>query len=202
MFKLPKIKQESLKYFLAAFALAFILTTVFLTLKLPKLKKPRLGFPRPKLSLPNKKTKKQFSFLTNNSGAYFDPLQLKNLIDQQDKSLLIVDLRSKKEFQKSHIKNAVNIPSYQKAEDVYGSLIDFKTIFNQFKKQAENKKLVVVYSYSFPNVLAQKISAFLINKGLPVKLLTISFQDWQMDFFRWMPEEALKKYNPDQYLAK
>ena len=77
-----------------------------------------------------------------------DPVMVKELIDSTEKSYIIIDIRSASEYRQSHIKGAINIPSYTNPDNVYQSLTNKNQEFNKQSNKLTNKKMINLNGYN------------------------------------------------------
>lgn len=129
-----------------------------------------------------------------------DPVMVKELIDSTEKSYVIVDIRSAGEYKKSHIKNAINVPAYQNAKNVYQSLTNKNQELNREKNKILGKKLIIVYGYHPEADITDDMVSYLKKIGLPVRVLNVSWYEWRSNFYSWMPSEALQDFSINKYL--
>ncbi len=73
------------------------------------------------------------------------PHGLRKLMDKQDKSFILVDLRSAVEYEKEHIVGAVNIPAYSDPDT--SAYDEEERIIGQFQALPKEKD-IIVYCYS------------------------------------------------------
>lgn len=101
------------------------------------------------------------------------PHGLRKLIDKQDKSFVLVDLRSEQEYDNGHIVGAVNIPAYKDPDT--SAYDDTTRIIGDFKKLTEfyADRSIIVYCYSMACMTGRKIGKMLADKGIYVQHLGI-----------------------------
>lgn len=112
----------------------------------------------------------------------FDPLDL--LDPAKKKELMIVDLRSKAEYDKEHVKEAHSLPVYELKNDrmVYLS-IDPSALSKLDKKQH-----IVIYGPSASFQYQQQIISDLIRQGYSVSQLAIGWNELRHFQNLWIPE--------------
>lgn len=119
----------------------------------------------------------------------YDPVRLKTRLKLGDKDLLIIDLRSKKEFSKGHVRSAINI-AWQE---------DLSAWLKQFKKQSLKNKTIILYEHSQASVLPQELSLYLKKEGYPVYYLAIGYNEWRHFYTFWLPEKDWNSWQPEQF---
>lgn len=110
------------------------------------------------------------------------PATLRKMIDEKDSSFILVDLRSKEEYNAEHIVGAVNIPAVTMNED---------EIILAFKKLPQNKT-AIVHCYSAYCMLGKQVGQVLANQGIEVKDLNIGWSEWKYFWNLWNPGEDPK----------
>lgn len=105
----------------------------------------------------------EMNFTTNPHG-------LKDVIDGKKHNVIIIDIRSEKDFLKGHIPGAVNLP-YDKYDGFEGS----ETIFPSLRKDSFN----YIYCYELLCNLSQKACKKFASLGYPVKEVKGGFKAWQ-----------------------
>jgi len=105
----------------------------------------------------------EINFTTNPHG-------VKENIDNQDKNITIVDVRSAKDYAEGHIPGAINIP-YEKHNGFHGSETEFK----ELRKDGYN----YVYCYELLCNLAKDAAIKFASLGYPVKEMAGGFNSWK-----------------------
>src|SRR3990170_8071092 len=91
------------------------------------------------------------------NAAHVSPHALRGKMDKGINDYVLVDLRSKEEYENEHIIGAVNIPAYK---DRYISAYnEVDRIVNSFKELQKNNsgKEIITYCYSTPCMTGRKI---------------------------------------------
>ena len=111
---------------------------------------------------------------------------------------ILVDLRSKEEYEKEHIAGAVNIPAYSDPDtSAYG---DKERIVKSFSELDENKD-IIVYCYSTPCMTGRKIGKLLADNDIYVKHLGIGWNEWRYFWNTWNHEHEWDITNVDDYVS-
>lgn len=98
---------------------------------------------------------------------------------------VLVDLRSKEEYEKEHIISAISIPAYSDANtSAYGEIDRIVGAFKEVIAQNPNKD-VIVYCYSTACMTGRKIGKLLLQEGIYVKHLGIGWNEWRYDWDMW-----------------
>lgn len=101
------------------------------------------------------------------------------------KEFVLVDLRSKEEYEKEHIISALNIPAYSDANtSAYG---DVERIVDAFKilRTDNPDKDIIVYCYSHACMTGRKIGKLLTEHKIYVKHLGIGWNEWRYQWDLW-----------------
>jgi len=109
---------------------------------------------------------------------FADPLMVKEKMEKNDQSLLVVDIRSREKYVEGHLQTAVNIEASRK---------DFE---KEVKKIARGKKLLVVYGDFSLSPEPMKAAIRLFKSGLRPKILAIGWKEWQLYFTRFYYDPA------------
>lgn len=107
------------------------------------------------------------------------PSTLRKRMDAKDTSFILVDLRSKGEYDQEHIINAINIPAVTMSEE---------QIVEAFKKLPKNKE-IIVHCYSMACMLGRQIGQTLAENNIFVKELGIGWSEWKYYWGLWNPGE-------------
>lgn len=113
---------------------------------------------------------------------------------------VLVDLRSKEEYEKEHIVTAVNIPAYK---DPNNSAYDeANRIINSFRAIVKNNpgKEIVMYCYSMPCMTSRKIGKMLAENDIYVKHLNIGWNEWRYYWNLWN-HDSEEPTNVSDYIA-
>lgn len=111
------------------------------------------------------------------------PATLRKMIDEKDGSFILVDLRSKEEYNNEHIIGAINIPAVTMNED---------EIISAFKK-LPSEKTAIVHCYSAYCMLGKQVGQVLANQGIEVRDLNIGWSEWKYFWNLWNPGEDPKE---------
>lgn len=159
----------------------------------------RTAFNQLKNMTVQKSTKPKVLYKENMNNLYLDPVLLKRKIDSNDSEYLLIDIRSRAEYQVGHIKGAVNNPIYGDPNQVYDSLIKKEDWWKKITKTIKEKKQAVIYGYS-PNADITLETADYLKKFIPTKILAVSWHDWKNNFYQWTPGADLGGVNMDRYI--
>jgi rhodanese-related sulfurtransferase len=105
----------------------------------------------------------ELAFTTN-------PYGVKTAIDNQEKNILIVDVRSAEAYAKGHIPGAINIPGDQ--------FNYFKGSYDTFPSLKKDK-VHYVYCYNLLCELGKKAAIAFAEKGYQVKEIKGGFESWE-----------------------
>lgn len=117
-----------------------------------------------------------------------------------DGTSILVDLRSREEYETAHIVGAVSIPAYSDPDTAdYGAVERITSAFRTL--QAENPgKDIVVYCYSMPCMTGRKIGKMLADQNIYVKHLGIGWQEWRYYWNLWN-HDGETRVDPSDYIA-
>jgi rhodanese-related sulfurtransferase len=125
------------------------------------------------------------------------PHGLRKDMMQGKENYLIVDLRSAEEYEREHIRGAVNIPAYVNPDKSAYDQVD--RIVAEFKALPQDKD-IVVYCYSTPCMTGRKVGKMLAHEGIYVKHLGIGWNDWRYDWNAWNHEHEWNQTNVTDYI--
>jgi len=140
-----------------------------------------------KSNLPTDETLIRDFYLTENA-VHVSPHTLRKRMDKGEKDFILVDLRSSKEYEKSHIIGAINIPAYIDPNTSVSLDKDNEQkerILKEFNNLVTAEKDIIVYCYSIPCMTGRKIGKLLVENGLYVKHLGIGWNEWRYFWNLW-----------------
>jgi rhodanese-related sulfurtransferase len=111
------------------------------------------------------------------------PSTLRKRMDAKDQTFVLIDLRSKGEYDKEHIVGAVNIPAVSMTKE---------QIITAFKKLPKDKE-IIVHCYSMVCMLGRQTGEVLAQNGIYVKELGIGWSEWKYYWGLWNPGEDPEK---------
>ncbi len=126
--------------------------------------------------------KKDFFALLN--AVYLDPVDLLDLIKNNDKNYILIDIRSKEEFNKGHIKTAVNLTP----EALLKKTNDLR------------KKTVILYGQTSYSSITKNTVYSLLEKNIKVKVLSVGWNEFFHFRNLWLPEILWNKMRIDQFV--
>jgi rhodanese-related sulfurtransferase len=135
-------------------------------------------------------------FYDTENAVHVSPHGLRKMIDKNDTSYVLVDLRSPEEYIREHIVGAISIPAYRD-RDTSSYNVDF--IVSEFSKLPKDKE-VIVYCYSTPCMTGRKIGKLLADRGIFVKHLNIGWNEWRHDWNAWNHEHEWNTTTVKNYL--
>ncbi|MDD5469822.1 MAG: rhodanese-like domain-containing protein [Candidatus Peribacteraceae bacterium] len=136
-------------------------------------------------------------YLTENA-VHVSPHGLRTKMDRRATDFVLVDLRSRQEYEREHIVGAVNIPAYSDPDtSAYG---DIERIVAAFKALPQNKA-VIVYCYSMPCMTGRKIGLMLTEHSIYVQHLGIGWNEWRYFWNLWNHEHEWDITDVENYIA-
>jgi len=177
------INYKAIVQILCIFSISFVITFLLVS-KVPELIiRLKKSVPKPDIA---KRIAKTSIFQVNDDSDYIDAVILKGYIDEESTGYLLIDSRSKEEYDAGHIKNAINLPLYLDYQSPYKSVVE-KTIWTaKVKKAAAGKQIVIAYSYSKENNLLMSMVKSLRKERYPIKALSVGWGDW-LNLPSWLP---------------
>lgn len=126
------------------------------------------------------------TFYEDEMAVAVSPVTVRKLIDKKDTNYVLVDLRSKKEYDTEHIVTAVNIPAVSLNAD---------QIVAQFRLLPKDKQ-IIVHCYSAYCTLGREIGRLLSRHGIFVKEMNIGWSEWKYYWALWNPGDDPKNGIP------
>ncbi len=100
-------------------------------------------------------------------------------MDKGQVDFVLVDVRAAEDYQRGHIKGAINIPFDGKPETVD----KFRKALEAGKK--DRRSYAIIYCYSSACMLGRKTGQELAKQGISVKELSIGYNDWKQEHKVW-----------------
>ena len=142
---------------------------------------------------------KEFYDIEN--AVYVSPHSLRKNIGK-DSNLILVDLRSREEYDEEHITGAVSIPAYKDRDTSdYGAIERITASFKELQNNNPGKD-VVVYCYSAPCMTGRKIGKILADQDIYVKHLGIGWNEWRYDWKSFNHAHEWNITKPEDYITK
>ncbi|MEX0931067.1 MAG: rhodanese-like domain-containing protein [Candidatus Paceibacterota bacterium] len=117
----------------------------------------------------------------------------------QTTNFVLVDLRSREEYEAEHIVTAFNIPAYSDANtSAYNEVQRIVSSFQDIIANNPNKD-IVVYCYSTACMTGRKIGHLLANHDIYVKHLNIGWNEWKYEWDSWNHDGEIA-VNPNDYV--
>jgi len=117
------------------------------------------------------------SYYAHEMATVVSPQAVKKYLDEKKTDYILVDLRSQAEYEKEHIKSAVNIPATSMNED---------QLIAAFKKLGTDKQ-IIVHCYSGYCTLGRQVGNALAKNGIFVKEMTAGWSEWRYHWDLWNP---------------
>jgi len=135
-------------------------------------------------------------YLTENA-VLVSPHSLRIKMDKGINDYILVDLRSKEEYEGEHIVGAINIPAY---DDKARPTNNTARIIAEFSKLPKDKD-IIVYCYSMPCMTGRKIGKLLAENGIYVKHLGIGWNEWRYYWNSWNHPWEFNTTNSSDYIV-
>tara|TARA_Y100000310_G_scaffold342862_1_gene447934 strand:- start:3435 stop:4034 length:600 start_codon:yes stop_codon:yes gene_type:complete len=128
---------------------------------------------------------------------HVSPHHLRKAMTKGDDSFVLIDLRSAEEYEREHIKSAINIPAYKNPDK--SAYDDVERIVNAFSKLPKDKE-IIVYCYSIPCMTGRKIGNMLAEHDIYIKQLGIGWNEWKYYWELWNHEHEWAKTDVNDYI--
>lgn len=121
---------------------------------------------------PLQNTQKAVEYFSQELDFKTNPHGVKAVLEGREKNVIIVDVRSAKDYAKGHIPGAINIP-WEKHEGFEGAETEFPEL--------SKNKYAYVYCYQLLCNLGQKAAKKFASLGYPVKEIVGGFDEWKKE---------------------
>lgn len=196
-FKLRTKIRRSPKEFVFLFLISFVISSVVTTLVFNFiLSSVHIGFALPEFKglLPQKAL---FSFETKNK--LVDPYEVLLRLKNHKNDFILVDIRSREEYEKGHILSSINIPGYSKADDLSLSASQKEKVERMFSALYSDNKQIIIYAQTSYSTIPLEI-AKLLGHTNEISLLKIGYNEWAHMKTLWVPEAEWTSINPDEFV--
>lgn len=128
----------------------------------------------------------------------YDPLKLLEDIRTNRSDVIIIDVRSRADFDQGHIKNAIHVPvgkngtQFPKNEDILSAVKAIKNI--------SKDKEVILYGNFHGTSYVQELSHMLQKKRVSASTLAVGWNEWYHFRNLWMPESMWDTIDMDLYV--
>lgn len=192
----PKIQthQGTIWKYVGYFAVSFILTYLIFTFFYTQGGKVALAI---RSFFKNHKQTYNYYHTTR---TLIDPALVKEILDAKKADVTILDIRSRDEYKRAHIKSARNMSAYTDFKRVYETQTDKNKAFKGVEKSIRGKRLVILYGYSPSADTTLDMVDFLKKQGVPVRVLSISWNEWRNNFYNWLPNAEKQNFVINTYL--
>lgn len=129
-----------------------------------------VGQGTPQTSLQN--TQQAVDYFNHELAFKTNPHGVKAVLEGKEKNVIIVDVRSAKDYAKGHIPGAINIPW-----EAHAGFDGNETEFPELSKD----KYAYVYCYQLLCNLGQKAAKKFASLGYPVKEIVGGFDEWKKE---------------------
>lgn len=109
----------------------------------------------------------------------FDHMLLASKLRSGDEGYEIVDIRTKKEYDKGHIVTSKNLPVYESDILTEEGDIDAKALFQAFEEYLSTDKTLIIYAQNAYSPLPEEIAKLLNSGSKSVKALAVGFEEWE-----------------------
>ena len=113
------------------------------------------------------------------SATLVSPHTMRLNMDKGQVDFVLIDLRSAEDYERGHIRGAINIPFDGKPE----TIVKFRKALEEGNK--ERRSYAIVYCYSYACMLGRKTGQELSKHGISVKELSVGYNDWAQQHHIW-----------------
>lgn len=136
-------------------------------------------------------------YYTTENAVAVSPHDLRMEMDKWLNDTIIVDLRSKGEYEKEHIRWAINIPGIDNSD--IDSKKQKERILTEFQKLPKNKR-IIVHCYTHYCMLAKHVWLILAKEWIQVHELNIWWNEWRNEWDLWNGKWTSKSIDISKYL--
>lgn len=108
----------------------------------------------------------------------YDPLLLASKLKKGDNDFLLIDIRSKEDYEKGHIVNAVNLPVFGTVLMSESGTLNKEGIEKALTGIIQGDKIVILYGQNAYSTTPTTIANLLIGQYPNIKPLAIGFDEW------------------------
>ncbi|MBI2583815.1 MAG: rhodanese-like domain-containing protein [Candidatus Aenigmarchaeota archaeon] len=137
-------------------------------------------------------------FYYTENAVHVSPHSIRGRMDKGINDFVLVDLRSREEYEEEHIIGAVSIPAYEDRNTP--AYEDTERIISSFRNLPEGKD-VIVYCYSMPCMTGRKVGKMLADNDIFVKHLGIGWNEWRYFWNLWNHEHEWNMTDVEDYIA-
>ncbi|MEM3126609.1 MAG: rhodanese-like domain-containing protein [Candidatus Woesearchaeota archaeon] len=139
-------------------------------------------------------------FYTVENAVHVSPHSIRKAMAKGEMNFVLVDLRSKEEYEEEHIIGAVNIPAYKdKDTSDYGAVDRIVGSFKELKEKNLDKD-IIVYCYSMPCMTGRKVGKILADHDIYVKHLGIGWNEWRYFWNQWNHQHEWNQTDVKDYV--
>lgn len=140
-------------------------------------------------------------FYATETSVLVSPHGLRGKMDKGDDSFVLVDVRSREEYEEEHIVGAVNIPAYSdRYTSAYSEVDRIVNSFKELREKAEGKD-IIVYCYSIPCMTGRKVGNMLAEHEIYVKELGVGWNEWRYFWTLWNHPHEWETTSPEEYVV-
>ena len=140
-------------------------------------------------------------FYATETSVLVSPHGLRGKMDKGDDSFVLVDVRSREEYEEEHIVGAVNIPAYSdRYTSAYSEVDRIVNSFKELREKAEGKD-IIVYCYSIPCMTGRKVGNMLAEHEIYVKELGVGWTEWRYFWTLWNHPHEWETTSPEEYVV-
>lgn len=133
-------------------------------------------------------------YFYSETAALVSPHTMRLKMDAGEVDFVLIDVRAAADYQKGHIRGAINIP-FDGSE---AAIEKFRQALAGGKQ--ERRGYAIIYCYSYACMLGRKTGQELSRHGISVKELSIGYNDWEQQHEVWNnPGEV---YDINNYIVR
>ena len=118
-------------------------------------------------------------YFTTETATLVSPHTMRLRMDSGEVDFVLIDVRATADYERGHIKGAINIPFDGSQE----AIDKFRQALEDGKK--ERRGYAIIYCYSYACMLGRKTGQELAKHGISVKELSVGYNDWEQQHKVW-----------------
>ncbi len=127
---------------------------------------------------------------TSEVATLVSPHNVRERMSNGEDGFILVDIRTKEDYEREHIVGAINIDTSQ----------DLDVILAAFEALPDNQE-IIIYCYSASCMNGRKAGNFLAENGVYVKELTIGWNEWRYGWQMWNYDTEWETYKVEDYVV-
>lgn len=126
------------------------------------------------------------------------PHSLRKRIAHGSADYILVDVRSREEYERAHIVGAWNVPAYSNPDTA--AYHEHQRILEKFQQLPKNRQ-IILYCYSKACMTGKKVGALLAENGIVALHLGIGWNEWRHNWKSWNHEHEWETARVEDYIV-